>query len=362
MTETIFNHNNHEEFKNPLFFGKDLGLARYDRPVHQWIDSLQTKQVSFFWQPSEVDCSREAKDFKSLDKAGQHIFSSNLKVQILLDSIQGRAPVKLLLHDCSNTELENFVITWSFFETIHSKSYTHIIKNVYSNPSEIFDQILNIPEIIDRAQDITKYYDNLQLLNNTPNSSVRERARALWLCLNAINALEGIRFYSSFACSWNFAEMKKMESNAKIIKLIARDENLHLSFTQKLIKTLPSEQGETGAMWASIKEETADEVLEIFSNVIKQEYAWCDYLFKYGSMIGLNADLLKSYIDWIAHKRMQAIGIWKGKLENNPLPWTQKWIAGEDVQTAPQESSIVNYLVGAVNNDLTENSFSGLKL
>ena len=346
---TVFRNTSSYENRT-MFFDKRLGVSRYDVQKYPIFEKLTEKQNGFFWQPTEVECTRDAKDFKTLTRHEQHIFTSNLKRQILLDSVQGRAPIEALLPICSLPELETWITTWSYFETIHSRSYTHIIRNIYSNPSEVFDGMLDIPEITDCAADISRYYDAL----------IKEKSpRNLWLCLNAINALEGIRFYVSFACSWAFAEVKKMEGNAKIIKFIARDENIHLASTQQMLKLLPKDD----PVYADIKAESEKEVIQIFNQVVDQEKAWAKYLFRTGSMIGLNEQLLCDYVEWIANKRMTSIGLqspYKGG--TNPLPWTQKWISGSEVQVAPQETEITSYLVGGVNKDVDENTFKGMTL
>jgi ribonucleoside-diphosphate reductase beta chain len=334
-----------------MFYDNSVDIARYDDVKYHQFEKLTDKQVGFFWRPEEIDILRDAKDFKDLSHAEQHIFTSNLKRQILLDSVQGRAPVMTFLPICSLPEIETWLLTWSFFETIHSRSYSHIIRNVYPDPSKVFDGILTVKEIVNCANDISKYYD---ILLEKP-----EDKKALWLCLNAVNALEGIRFYVSFACSWAFAELKKMEGNAKIIKLIARDENVHLAGTTHMLKLLVAEDKE----FKRLKEECAEEVLKIMESVVDQEKQWAEYLFKDGSMIGLNANVLKQYIEWIAAKRCSAIGIkheFKGG--TNPLPWTQKWIGGGEVQVAPQETEISSYIVGGVKKDVTTETFKGITL
>lgn len=345
------------------FFDEPVDIARYDKVKYPQFEKLTEKQLSFFWRPEEFELSKDAKDFKGLTDHEKHIFTSNLKRQILLDSVQGRAPSLAFLPICSLPELETWIQTWTFFETIHSRSYTHIIRNVYSDPSRVFDEMLDLPEILDCAGSISKYYDRLITANNQialfkhDKKHAYEHKKDLWLCLNAVNALEGVRFYVSFACSWNFAELKKMEGNAKIIKAIARDENVHLASTQQLIKILPKEDED----FAKIQEETRDECIKMFYDVVAQEKAWASYLFKDGSMIGLNEQLLCEYVDHIAAKRMGAIGL-NGKPGSNPLPWTQKWIAGSDVQVAPQETEITSYIVGAVKQDVTNDTFKGFSL
>jgi len=328
----------------PAFFGPRVNIARYDKQRYRIFETLTDKQLGFFWRPEEVDVTRDSKDFKNLTDHEQHIFTSNLKRQILLDSVQGRGPVETFMPLCSLPELENWLVTWAFSETIHSRSYTHIIRNVYSDPSKVFDEMLDIKEIVDCAQSISKYYDNLA---DNPNE------KNLWLALNAVNALEGIRFYVSFACSWAFAELKKMEGNAKIIKFIARDENVHMASTQQLIKLLPKED----PVYAQIAIDTQDEVKQIFRDVLDQEKAWAEYLFKEGSMIGLNAELLGEYVEWLGNKRMYAIGLSNERGGSDPLPWTQKWISGAEVQVAPQETEITSYIVGGIKKDVDDDTF-----
>lgn len=360
---TVFSNERIDATQETCFFGKPVNIARYDKQRHNIFEKLTDKQLGFFWRPEEVDLSRDGKDFKALTEHEKHIFTSNLKRQILLDSVQGRAPTTAFLPICSLPELETWIQTWAFSETIHSRSYTHIIRNVYSDPSKVFDEMLDIKEIGECANDISKYYDQLITANNQyalfkhDKKHMHDHKRALWLCLNAVNALEGVRFYVSFACSWAFAEVKKMEGNAKIIKLIARDENVHLASTQQLLKILPKEDPD----FERIQEETRDECIEMFYSVIDQEKTWARYLFQNGSMIGLNEELLCQYVDHIAAKRMGAIGL-NGKPGPNPLPWTQKWISGAEVQVAPQETEITSYVIGGVKKDVDVDTFKGFSL
>mgnify|MGYP003637582697 CR=1 FL=1 len=357
---SVFKINKKDSKQRHLFFDGGVDIARYDDIKYPQIDKMTDKQLGFFWRPEEVDILRDAKDFKDLSDSERHIFTSNLKRQILLDSIQGRAPNIAFLPIASLPELETWIETWSFSETIHSRSYTHIIRNVYNQPGDVFDTMLDIKEIAECADSISKYYDDVIQRNNiSAGFGSYGHKRALWLAINAVNALEGVRFYVSFACSWAFAELKKMEGNAKIIKFIARDENVHLASTTTLIKLMPQDDPD----FAKLKEECKDEVLAIFEEVVTQEKEWADYLFKDGSMIGLNANVLKDYVDWIAAKRCTAIGIQHNfKGGTNPLPWTQKWIVGSNVQVAPQETEISSYITGGVKKDVDEDTFTGFKL
>ena len=374
---SVFNINSNKDHTKSLAFLDEAGtpaIQRFDTLKYRQFDKLTEKQLGFFWQPQEIDVMRDAKDFKELTEYEKHIFTSNLKRQILLDSVQGRSPNLAFLPIATIPELETWIETWAFNETIHSRSYTHIIRNVYSDPSVVFDGLREIKEIADCAKDISHYYDDLiesvQYYNllGVGKHKVNGKEvvvdrydlkRKLWLCLNNVNALEGIRFYVSFACSWAFAELKKMEGNAKIIKLIARDENLHLASTQTLIKLLPLDDKD----FIKIREETKEECETMFLNAASQEKDWARYLFKGGSMIGLNTELLCQYIDWLTCKRMSAVGLSCGiKTGSNPLPWTQKWIAGSEVQVAPQETEISSYIIGGTKQDVDSTTFSGFTL
>src|SRR6056300_1603736 len=312
-------------------------IQRYDQLKYKSFDKLTDSQLGFFWRPEEVDIYQDAKDFKGLTEHEQHIFTSNLKRQILLDSVQGRAPVEAFAPIVSLPEIENWIQTWTFSETIHSRSYTHIIRNIYSNPSKVFDELMDIKEIVDCADSISEYYDNLietagyyNLLGagthtvngNTVEVDMYDLKKKLWLALMSVNILEGVRFYVSFACSWAFAELKKMEGNAKIIKLIARDENLHLASTQALLKILKKDDPD----FEKIAQETEAECVQMFVDAVDQEKAWAEYLFKDGSMIGLNTALLSDYIEWICTRRMTNVNLKSPySVKSNPLPWTQKW-------------------------------------
>jgi len=373
----VLNTENKKHHTDQLaFLDEGLGMQRYDVMKYKQFDKLTEKQLGFFWQPQEVDVSKDSKDFKDLTDHERHIFTSNLKRQILLDSVQGRSPNLALLPIVTLPELETWIETWAFSETIHSRSYTHIIRNVYSDPSVVFDTMMDNPRITECADDISKYYDDLieytqwyQLLGegtHTVNGKKitvdkYELKKLIWMCINSVNVLEGIRFYVSFACSWAFAELKKMEGNAKIIKFIARDENVHLGSTQYLLsKVLKQEDPD----FAKIAKECEPEIVKMFVDAVEQEKEWAEYLFKDGSMIGLNAELLNQYIEWIACKRMTALGLKcpYSTPQSNPLPWTQKWISGAEVQVAPQETEISSYVIGGVKKDVSEDTFKGFSL
>jgi len=339
-------------------------VQRYDTLKYKQFDKLTDKQLGFFWRPEEVDILKDATDFKNLTDFEQHIFTSNLKRQIILDSVQGRSPNLAFLPIVSLPELETWIETWAFSETIHSRSYTHIIRNVYPDPSKVFDTMLDIQEICDCADSITENYNKLIEYNLLRDKGYKtydeyEHKKRIWLALMSVNILEGVRFYVSFACSWAFAELKRMEGNAKIIKLIARDENVHLASTQQMLKFLPKDDPD----FEKIRKETYEECTQMFVDAVEQEKTWAEYLFKDGSIIGLNAELLKQYVEFIAAKRMHAVG--QEKIYNsgtNPLPWTQAWITGGSVQVAPQETEISSYVIGGTKQDVDDNTFKGFSL
>ena len=355
----ILKKNKKSHLNKKMFLDEEVDIQRFDILKYPALDKITEKQLGFFWRPEEVDVSKDKKDFDNLTEHEQHIFTSNLKRQILLDSVQGRAPNLAFLPIASLPEIENWVETWSFFETIHSRSYTHIIRNVYPDPSTVFDGMLDVKEILECGNDIARYYDDLIDCNNSATNT-KQHKQALWMCMLSANALEGIRFYVSFACSWAFAELKKMEGNAKIIKFIARDENVHLAATTTIIKNMLKEDPD----FVKIKKQTEDESVKLFVRVIEQEKEWAKFLFKNGSMIGLNEQILCDYIEWIGCKRMRAIGLpcpyTVSKM--NPLPWTEKWIGGGNVQVAPQETEITSYITGGVKQDVDDKTLSGLSL
>lgn len=378
---SVFQKKSKSHLESSMFFDEPVDVARYDQVKYPSLDKLTDKMLGFFWRPEEVDVSKDKIDFSKLTEFEQHIFTSNLKRQILLDSVQGRSPNLAFLPHVSIPELETMVETWSFFETIHSRSYTHIIRNIYSNPSKVFDEMLDVKEITDCAEDISKYYDDfieyakwyelvgegryaienkVTMKREFINIDRYELKKKLWLCLNSVNILEGVRFYVSFACSWAFAELKKMEGNAKIIKFIARDENTHLAGSQTILKTLVKEDPE----FAQIKTECEPQVVEMFTSAIEQEKQWAAYLFKDGSMIGLNQRLLSDYVEWIGTRRMRTLGYHSpyNVPQANPLPWTEKWIGGGNVQVAPQETEISSYVIGGLKQDVNEDTLKGLSL
>jgi ribonucleotide reductase beta subunit family protein with ferritin-like domain len=375
---TVFNTQEVNTIKQPMFFGYPLGVQRYDIYKYPEFEKLTQQQLSFFWRPEEISLQKDKADYLTLRPEQKHIFTSNLKYQILLDSVQGRGPGMTFLPYCSLPELEAAMTVWEFMEMVHSRSYTYIIKNVYANPSEVFDTIIKDEMILERASSVTSAYDDFinsahhydsgnmwKFANEGVELGKNERIelkRKLYRAIANVNVLEGIRFYVSFACSFAFGELKLMEGSAKIISLISRDESQHLHLTQKILTKW--KQGDDPEMLEIIKEEE-NYVYKMFENAVNEEKRWAQYLFKDGSMIGLNDKLLWMYVEWIANRRMKAIGLdplFDIPAKNNPLPWTDNWLNSKEVQEAPQETEKISYLVGALNQDMDANKFSDFKL
>ena len=375
---TVFNDSQVDTKKQPMFFGQPLGVQRYDSYKYPVFDKLTNQMLGYFWRPEEVSLQKDRGDYQSLRPEQKHIFTSNLKYQILLDSVQGRGPGMAFSPYCALPELEGAMNVWQFMEMIHSRSYTYIIKNVYPDPSEVFDTILNDEKILARAKSVTGAYDTFinyaqeygqssawtDDMRDHPNSewTMKDLKRHLYRAVANVNILEGIRFYVSFACSFAFGELKLMEGSAKIISLIARDENQHLVLTQQIMKKW--QEGDDPVMQEIIKEEE-ENVIQMFRDAVDEEKEWAEYLFKDGTMIGLNDKLLVKYVEWIANKRMRAIGlkpIYDAPIKNNPLPWTEHWISSKGLQVAPQETEVESYVVGGIKQDVKKDTFSGFKL
>lgn len=364
---TIFNKNQVDFTKSAMFFGEELNSQRYDTFKYPIFDKLTQSQLGYFWRPEEISLQKDRNDYSKLTDAQRFIFTSNLKYQTLLDSVQGRGPALAFLPFCTLPELETCIITWDFFETIHSRSYTYIVKNLYANPNEIFDSILEDKMILERAESVTKTYDEFIDYGNRYKlglvTDTKELKRKLWLALINVNILEGIRFYVSFACTFAFGELQMMEGSAKIISFIARDESQHLAITQNIIKYYRAVENDKEML--EIIKECEPLVYEMYEDTVNQEKRWADYLFEQGSMVGLNAKLLHNYIEWIANRRMKSIGlkpIFAANSRTNPLPWTQHWLNSRELQNAPQETQIQSYVVGGISSDLEKDTFKEFKL
>ncbi len=374
---TVFNSRRVDLKEQPMFFGQPLGVQQYTTFKYPVFDKLTQTQLSFFWRPDEVSLQKDRSDYQTLRPEQKHIFTSNLKYQVMLDSVQGRGPSMAFMPYCSLPELESAMEAWGFMEMIHSRSYTHIIKNLYSDPDEIFGTILSDEKILSRAATVTSAYDKfineaqrwgqgdwLHALNGAGTFQEQriELKRTLFRAMMNVNILEGIRFYVSFACSFAFGENKVMEGSAKIISLIARDENQHLVLTQNIINKW--RDGDDKEMQKIYHEETENS-RAMFEAAVNEEKAWAQYLFKDGSLIGLSERLLSDYVEWIANRRMKAIGLkplFDRPMNNNPLPWTEHWIKSRGVQVAPQETEVESYVIGGIKQDIKENAFAGFKL
>ena len=377
---TVFNTEEVDTKKQPMFFGAPLGVQRYDNYKYPQFENLTKQQLGYFWRPEEVSLQKDRGDYQTLRPEQKHIYTSNLKYQIMLDSVQGRAPGMAFLPYCSLPELEACMEVWSFMEMIHSRSYTYVIKNVYADPSEVFDTIINDPRILSRAASVTESYDDFineaqvwgqsglwkdmdpSLNTSLPVLEMKELKRKLYRAVANVNILEGIRFYVSFACSFAFGELKLMEGSAKIISLIARDENQHLAITQNILNNW--RKGDDSDMKEIVKEEE-QWTYDMFDKCVNEEKAWADYLFKDGSMIGLNDKLLQQYVEWVANRRLRSIGLkplYDVPAKNNPLPWTEHWISSKGLQVAPQETEVESYVVGGIKQDVKKDTFSGFKL
>ena len=375
---TVFNSNKTNLKKQPMFFGAPLGVQRYDTYKYPIFDKLTQQQLGYFWRPEEVSLQKDRADYQQLRPEQKHIYTSNLKYQIMLDSVQGRGPGMAFLPYCSLPELEACMTIWETMEMIHSRSYTYIIKNVYSDPTEVFDTILDDERILSRAATVTASYDELikaaQQYGNSNDweyamedvdyakDSLKELKRKLYRAVMNVNILEGIRFYVSFACTFAFGELKLMEGSAKIISLIARDESQHLVITQNILKNWAN--GDDPDMLEIMKEEESN-VYKMFSTCVEEEKNWAEYLFRDGSMIGLNAKLLDSYVEYIANRRMKSIGLkpmFDTPMSNNPLPWTQHWLNSKMMQNAPQETEIESYVIGGIKQDVKKDTFAGFQL
>lgn len=374
---SVFNKTKVNALIQPMFLGESVNIARYDEQKFEIFEKLTEKQLSFFWRPEEVDVSRDRIDFEKLSDAEKHIFTSNLQYQILLDSVQGRAPALAFSPIVSIPELETWITTWDFSETVHSRSYTHIIRNVFRMPESVFNEIMDTKEIEARASDVSRYYDELIADVNVYNRfgettvttkegetvTVTKRGikKKLYLCLQSVNALEAIRFYVSFACTFAFSEREKLEGIGKIMRLIARDEALHLTGTQHMINLM--RLGKDDPEMAEIAKECEGEARQIFIDAVNQEKEWATYLFKEGSMLGLNEAILHQYIEFIANARMQAIGFEKPfNIANNPLPWMNNYLSSDNVQVAPQEVELSSYLVGQVDSNVDSEEFDDFEL
>lgn len=355
--KSIINKNVIDYTKEPLFFGQTLSIQTYIKPKYQKFLDLFKEQLSFFWRPEEINVTKDKADYENLSDNEKFIFTKNLGYQILLDSIQSRG-ISHLLEDCSSPEIEAFAKIWEFSETVHSYSYTYIIKNVFPNPEEMMNSILQDEEILKRTTSVTKYYDDL--INNISDETLYNKKKKLYLTLISINILEGIRFYVSFACSFSFAQNKKMIGNSDIISLLLRDENLHLGFSSLLIKILSTEESEG---FLEVVNDCKDIVIQMYKDAAQEEIEWAEYLFKNGSIVGLNAEIIIQYMKYLTNNRMKMIHLEPiFPITKNPINWMNNWTSSKGVQEAPQEKEKTSYVVGAFKQDIDDNSFNDFTL
>lgn len=367
MTKTVFNKDKVDFTKQNMFFGADMNTQRYDTFRFPVFDKLNQTMLGYFWRPEEVSLQKDRADFQNFRPEQKHIFTANLKYQTLLDSVQGRGPCLAFLPYVSLPELEGCIVTWDFFETIHSRSYTHIMKNVYADPAEIFDTILDDEKIIARAASVTKHYDAFTTaaaaFTHRKEGTMRDVKKQLYMAMMTVNILEGLRFYVSFACTFGFGELKMMEGSAKIISLIARDEAQHLALSTHVLKLWA--QGKDDPEMAQIAKECEEDVYALWRDCVAEEKDWAEYLFKDGSMIGLNTTLLNQYVEYIANRRLKALGltaIFDQPVNTNPLPWTAHWLSSSGLQVAPQETENESYIIGGIKQDVNTASLSGFTL
>ena len=353
----LYSHGKSIDFKEePIFLGKGKNIQRYDEPKHKFFYDLGQRMDSVFWKPAEISLLKDKLDYEKLQDFEKHIFDSNLKRQILLDSIQGRSIQQTFGRVVTNPEVEYAFERQQFQETNHSDAYSYVLRNVYENPDEVLGSIVNNELISKHAKNINKHYERLynlisrsEVLDDVSDYDMKE---AIYLALISMNILEGIRFYVSFACTFAFAENKRMEGNAKELTLIARDENQHLALTQKLINILRKDEGEG---FLEVIANNADTVQGMYLDAVEDEKEWARYLFKDGSILGLNTEIIGRYMEYITNQRLQAIGLDKiYNIHQNPLPWIDSYLGNSKVEVLPQETEISSYVIGTIIDDITD--------
>ncbi len=362
MSKQQYNLNTKTDYTNRKMFLDPAGpvtIQRFEEVKYNKIADFEKTARGFFWVPEEISLTKDANDFKDASDAVKHIFTSNLLRQTALDSLQGRGPSQIFTPVVSLPELEALVYNWTFFETnIHSRSYSHIIRNIYNVPKEVFNTIHDTKEIVDMASSVGKYYDDLHRLNclkeaaDPTKEAVLEPAhiKAIWLALNASYALEAFRFMVSFATSLAMVENKIFIGNGNIISLILQDELLHKGWTAFLINQVVKED----PRFAKAKQECEAEVYQLYMDVIREEKEWADYLFKMGPVIGLNANILKDFVDYTAVNALKDIGIkyQSPAPKSTPIPWFNKHSDTSKKQTALQESESTNYVIGVMSESI----------
>lgn len=367
MKSLVFNQEKINYMSQPMFFGEQgMNLQRYDVIKYPVFEKSTDKQQGFFWRPQEISLVKDRNDFHmQFNDEHRWFFTKNLQRQILLDSANGRGPNVAFLPFVSLPELEAAIVTWTMFETIHSRSYQHIIRNVYTDPSVVFDGVMDDELIKSCAADVTFHYDNFidygykYLVNKEGDK--RTLKKLLYLALVNVYALESLRFFVSFACHFAFAQNGLIEGIASIMTLIARDEKQHVALTQNIINKYRFEENDQEMI--DIMAECQQEAFDIFVKAANQEMEWTDYLFKDTTILGLNANILKQYIRQMTNKRLVAIGLpTVFEKEENPLPWLETWLSSTGVQKAPQETDVTSYRTGGIKMDVTVETFKDFVL
>jgi ribonucleoside-diphosphate reductase beta chain len=358
MSQAQYNLNTKTDYLNRKMFLDPAGpvtIQRFEEVRYPKIANFETTARGFFWVPEEISLTKDAGDFKDASEAVKHIFTSNLLRQTALDSLQGRGPAQVFTPCVSLPELEALMYNWSFFETnIHSRSYSHIIRNIYNVPKDVFNTIHDTQEIVGMASSVGKYYDNLHIINCRKEVGVATpeyaHIKAIWLALHASYALEAFRFMVSFATSLAMVENRIFIGNGNIISLILQDELLHKGWTAFLINQVVKED----PRFAEVKADCEEEVYEIYQDVIREEKAWATYLFKKGPVIGLNANILMDFVDYTAVDALKQIGIkYRGSApRTTPIPWFNKHTDIHKKQSALQETESTNYVIGVMSDEL----------
>lgn len=353
--KSVLNLKNIDYTKEPLFFGENLNLQRYDKFKYPIFFELFKKQEEFFWWPHEVSLNKDRSDYKELTIEERFVFDTNLKFQTLGDSMLSRS-IHSLKDYVSNPELEICMNTWQRFEGIHSYSYSYLLNNVHPDASKFFDSIMEDKEIVSRAELIRNNFD--KILGNDDKKDLKQK---IFDCILSVNVMEGLVFYVSFACSFYFGYRGKMEGNAKIIKFIQRDEALHFATTQNLIKILRDEDKEG---FSSIVKKSEDKIYSFYEQAAKNEIEWAEHLFSKGSLLGLNSEVLAGYSKWLCDARLRSLGYKKiFNQKDNPIAgWLDSYLDSSKVQVAPQETEISTYKIGARKTDISDDDFSNLKL
>ncbi len=366
MSKQQYNLNTKTDYLHRKMFLDPEGpvtIQRFEEVKYNKLAKVEQTARGFFWVPEEISLSKDANDFKDASEAVKHIFTSNLLRQTALDSLQGRGPSQIFTPVISLPELEALVYNWTFFETnIHSRSYSHIIRNIYNVPKEVFNSIHDTKEIVDMASSVGDYYDRLHVMNCQKEIGIivteQEHIKAIWLALNASYALEALRFMVSFATSLAMVENKIFIGNGNIISLILQDELLHKEWTGWIINQVVKED----PRFAKAKQECEQEVYEMYMDVIREEKAWADYLFKKGTVIGLNATVLKDFVDYTAGNALKEIGIRYNQTfpKSTPIPWFNKHSDTSKKQTALQENESTNYVIGVMSDTINYDELPNL--